>query len=67
LIRAAGGVGIGTNSPYEMLVVGDDLSRPFSGNRITIGNDSGLCGINLGEAVTSELSFYGKTSMTIWS
>jgi Chaperone of endosialidase len=50
LIRAAGGVGIGTNSPYEMLVVGDDLSRPFSGNRITVGNDSGLSGINLGEA-----------------
>src|SRR5688572_12112578 len=33
-----------------MLVVGDDFSRPFSGNRITIGNDSGLSGINLGEA-----------------
>jgi hypothetical protein len=49
LIRASGGVGIGTNSPNEMLVVGEDLGRPFSGNRVTVGNKSGHSGINLGE------------------
>jgi hypothetical protein len=49
LIYASGGVGIGTNSPNEMLVVGDDLGGPFPGNRVTIGNKSGHSGINLGE------------------
>jgi hypothetical protein len=49
LIYTSGGVGIGTNSPNEMLVVGDDLGGPFPGNRVTIGNKSGHSGINLGE------------------
>jgi hypothetical protein len=54
LIRASGGVGIGTNSPNQLLVVGDDLGGPLPGNRVTIGNNGtsgpeGRSGLNLGE------------------
>jgi hypothetical protein len=49
LIRASGGVGIGTNSPNQMLVVGDSFAGSLPGKRVTIGNQAGLSGINLGE------------------
>jgi hypothetical protein len=54
LIRASGGVGINTNSPNQLLVVGDDLGDPLPGNRVTIGNagtpgPEGRSGLNLGE------------------
>jgi hypothetical protein len=54
LIRASGGVGIDTNSPNQLLVVGDDLGGALPGNRITVGNTGtpgvdGRSGINLGE------------------
>jgi hypothetical protein len=49
LIRASGGVGIGTNSPNQMLVVGDPFASSLPGKRVTIGNQSGLSGVNLGE------------------
>jgi hypothetical protein len=46
----SGNVGIGTISPSEKLVVGDDFGQPLlPGNRITIGNLSGPSGINLGK------------------
>jgi hypothetical protein len=54
LIDASGGVGIDTNSPNQLLVVGDPLDNPLPGNRITIGNagtpgPEGRSGLNLGE------------------
>jgi hypothetical protein len=54
LIRASGGVGIGTNSPNQLLVVGDPFASPLPGNRVTIGNTgvsgpNGRSGLNLGE------------------
>jgi hypothetical protein len=53
LIRASGGVGIGTNSPNQLLVVGDSFANPLSGNRVTIGNSNGISGVNLGEDLGS--------------
>jgi hypothetical protein len=54
LIRASGGVGIGTNRPNQLLVVGDDLGDSLPGSRVTIGNTgtpgpNGRSGLNLGE------------------
>jgi hypothetical protein len=54
LIRASGGVGIGTNRPNQLLVVGDPFASPLPGNRATIGNSgipgpNGRSGLNLGE------------------
>jgi Chaperone of endosialidase len=54
LIRASGGVGIDTNSPNQLIVVGDDLGGALPGNRVTIGNPGtpgpdGRSGLNLGE------------------
>jgi hypothetical protein len=54
LIRASGGVGIGTNRPNQLLAVGDSFANPLPGNRVTIGNTGtpgpeGRSGLNLGE------------------
>ncbi|MDX1479279.1 MAG: hypothetical protein R3301_16300, partial [Saprospiraceae bacterium] len=43
-----GKVGIGTTSPLENLVVGNDLGG-YSGTRISIGEDGGFSGMNIGE------------------
>ena len=42
-------MGIGTNSPNQLLAVGDSFASPLPGNRLTIGNRAGRSGINLGE------------------
>ena len=41
-------MGIGTLSPNENLVVGDDIGS-YSGTRLTIGNSGGFAGLNIGE------------------
>jgi hypothetical protein len=56
LIRASGGVGIGTNRPNQLLAVGDSFVSPLPGNRVTIGNTGtpgpeGRSGLNLGEGL----------------
>ncbi|OGB90196.1 hypothetical protein A2625_04360, partial [candidate division WOR-1 bacterium RIFCSPHIGHO2_01_FULL_53_15] len=48
-IKESGDVGIGTATPSENLVVGEDTVTNLLGNRITIGNSTGESGINLGE------------------
>jgi hypothetical protein len=44
-----GNAGIGTATPSEKLVVGDDLGSALPGNRVTIGNRDSHSVINLGE------------------
>jgi hypothetical protein len=67
LIRAAGGVGIGTNSPNQLLVVGDSFASSTSGKRVTIGNKSGGPDLILGKIIIKELLFCGSTKTTIWN
>lgn len=48
VIDPAGNVGINELNPSEYLVVGDDIGN-FDGTRVTIGDDSGRSGLNIGE------------------
>lgn len=46
-----GNVGIGTSTPHQLLVVGDDFGSALSGNRITIGSLTDDAGINIGKDI----------------
>ena len=53
LLNNNGNVGIQNPNldPSELLSVGDDFGTPLNGNRITIANESGPSGLNVGEDI----------------
>ncbi|MDX1476877.1 MAG: tail fiber domain-containing protein [Saprospiraceae bacterium] len=53
LLNNNGNVGIQNPNldPSELLSVGDDFGTPLNGNRITIANESGPSGLNIGEDI----------------
>ncbi len=49
VVQKNGRVGIGENSPGELLAVGADDIGELAGTRITIGDPTGFSGINIGQ------------------
>ena len=59
IINENGNIGIGTSTPNENLVIGDDLGS-FAGTRISIGGDA-FTGIGFGYNATDRLYFLTTT------
>ena len=61
-VTSAGNVGIGTTTPTDKLVVGDDFGVKLSGIRMTIGNAFGPSAINLGTDIDQRAFIFWDNS-----
>ena len=64
-IKGNGNVGIGTTSPSNLVVIGDDIGASANPSRtLTIGATSSVPGINIGQSAANKLRIYWQYNAT---